>query len=73
MNSSGLLEPSYLSIGLGLNLSRQTTYLSSGARAWNAPLPDGVGTCAGESHGGDGVHALLRLMSSIMLRRLTGL
>jgi hypothetical protein len=43
MNSSGLLDPLYLSIGLGLKLSSQMTFLCSGARAHNVPLPDGVG------------------------------
>jgi hypothetical protein len=37
MNSSGLLKPTYLSIGPGLNLSGQATYLSPGARARNVP------------------------------------
>jgi hypothetical protein len=55
MNSLGLLEPSYLSIDQGLNLSSQATYLSSGAREQNAPLPDGVGARNGEHRGGDDI------------------
>jgi hypothetical protein len=54
MNSSGLLEPSYLSIGPGLNLSGQETYLSAGARAQKPPLSDGVGAHSRECCGGDG-------------------
>jgi hypothetical protein len=44
MNFSGLLESSYLSIGLDLNLSGQETYLSVGARARNPPPPQWCGS-----------------------------
>jgi hypothetical protein len=54
MNFLGLLESSYLSIGLGLNLSGQETCLSDGARARNPPLPDGVAAHSGERRGGVG-------------------
>jgi hypothetical protein len=49
MNSSRLLEPSYLSIGPSLNLSCQETCLSDGARARKLPLPDGVAAHFGVS------------------------
>jgi hypothetical protein len=69
MNSFGLLEPSYLSIDSGLNLSGQLTCLSDGARAWKLPLPAGVAARSGEHRGGVNVLARLRLLSSMMLRR----
>jgi hypothetical protein len=57
MNYSGLLEPSYLSMDPGLNLSSQATYLSDGARAQKPPLPARVVTRSGEHRGGVGVLA----------------
>jgi hypothetical protein len=42
MNSSGLLEPSYLSMCPALNFSSQMTCLSGAARAQKPPLPSGA-------------------------------
>jgi hypothetical protein len=58
MNSSGLLEPSYLLIGPGLKLLGQVTCLSPGARAWNVPLPGDVVACTRECRWGDSFLAL---------------
>jgi hypothetical protein len=69
MNSSRLLESSYLSIGPDLNLSGQETYLSVGATVQNPPLSDGVAAHSGERSGGDGDLARRRLLSSMTLRR----
>jgi hypothetical protein len=52
MNSSELLEPSYLLIDLGLNLSSQATYLSDGAKVRKPPLLVGVAAHSGERRGG---------------------
>jgi hypothetical protein len=52
-----------------LNFSGQTTCLSSAARAWKPPLPDGVTSLVGERHRGVGDLALRHLRSSIMLQR----
>jgi hypothetical protein len=52
MNSSRLLEPSYLLIDSGLNLSGQATCLSDGARARKSPLPTEVATHSGQCRGG---------------------
>jgi hypothetical protein len=71
MNSSGLLGFSYLSIGPSLNLSGQTTCLSSGAKAWNVSLLDGVGTHPRERRGGDDVLAMRHLLSSMTLQKVS--
>jgi hypothetical protein len=62
---------SYLSIGPGLNLLGQVTYLSLDAKARNVPLPDDAAAHAGEHHAGDDNLALRHLLSSMTLRRLS--
>jgi hypothetical protein len=69
MNSSRLLESSYLLMCLALNSSGQTTCLSGVARAWKPPVLDGVTSLAGERRGGVDDLALRHLRSSITLRR----
>jgi hypothetical protein len=69
MNSSGLLEPSYLSMDLGLNLLGQTTCLSDGARAWKPPLLARVVALFRDHHGGVGERPRRRLLLSMMLWR----
>jgi hypothetical protein len=69
MNSSGLLDPSYLSMCPALNFSSQTTCLSSAARARKSSLPGGVTPHTGERRGGVGGLALRCLRSSITLQR----
>jgi hypothetical protein len=69
MNYLRLLEPSYVSIGPGLNLSGQVTCLGLGAKALNVPLQDGVAARAGERQWGDGDLAVVHLLSSMMLHR----
>jgi hypothetical protein len=70
MKSSGLLEPSYLLIGLCLNFFGQTTYLSEEAKAQNVPLPEGVTPLVGERRGVVGNLALRHLRPSMTLWRL---
>jgi hypothetical protein len=69
MNSSGLLELSYLSMCRALNFSGQMTYLSGAARARKLPLPDGVTSLPRDHRGWVGDLALRRLRSSMMLQR----
>jgi hypothetical protein len=69
MNSSGLLQLSYLSMYPALNFSGQTTYLSGAARAQKPHLPDGVMSLAGDHCGLVGGLALRCLRLSMTLRR----
>jgi hypothetical protein len=71
MNSSGLLDLSYLLMCPALNFSSQMTCLSGGARAWKLPLPDGVTSLDGEHRVEVGDVSLRCLWSSMMLRKLS--
>jgi hypothetical protein len=52
MNSSRLLDPSYLLMCSVLNLSDHLTSLSGAARVQKLPLPDGMSSPARDQRGG---------------------